>query len=450
MRNVAATLAACLLLLVTSGPPTIAEDRRLEAKVDAYLAPHLTNRDLSGTVLIARGDTIRLGKAYGMANYELNVANTLDTKFRIASVTKTFTAAAIIMLRERGALGLDDPLLRYIPDYPKGEKITVEQLLRHRAGIPVPEDLEMRREHVSIEDVIGRLKREPLDFEPGTDDRYSGSGYKLLAYIVQRASGRSYGDFLRGSVFQPLGMADSGEDRDEPILPNRASGYLPGPGRIGLKNAYWIDLSSSIGSGSLYSTAKDLHRWARAVCSERLFRWKALPYPFGWGRRSYFGHPLIEQSGVEEGFCSYLAVSPEDGLIVVCLSNVQAGAFQRFGKDLVALALGKECETAAVHRMVAPPGFSPDLYAGRYASPEADSFLRGIRLIAEGGQLYYRWDKIPSRRWLMPISDTEFLDRTEGAKIRVERDGDGPAKRLTMTWGAGGPGIVYRRLDSAR
>jgi CubicO group peptidase (beta-lactamase class C family) len=450
MRNVANTRAVCLLLLATSGPPTIAADRQLEAKVDAYLAPHLANRDFSGTVLIARRNMIRLGKAYGMANYELNVANTLDTKFRIASVTKTFTAAAVIMLRERGVLGLDDPLRKFIPDYPKGEKITVEQLLRHRAGIPVPEDLEMRREHLSIEEVIGRLKHEPLDFEPGTGDQYSGSGYKLLAYIVQRTSGRSYEDFLRGAVFQPLRMADTSEAHDEPILPNRASGYLPGPGRIGLKNAYWIDLSSSIGSGSLLSTAKDLHRWAQAVNSEQLFRWKALASPFGWGKRSYFGHSLIEQSGVEEGFCSYLAISPEDGLIVVCLSNVQSGAFQQFGKDLVALALGKDCETAAVHRMADLPGLSPDLCAGRYDSPGADVFLRGIRLIAEGGQLYYRWDKIPSRRWLMPISDTEFWDRTEGAKIRVERNRDGTAKRLTMTWGKGDPGIVYRRLDPVR
>jgi hypothetical protein len=179
-----------------------------------------------------------------------------------------------------------------------------------------------------------------------------------------------------------------------------------------------------------------------------LFRWRALRYPYGWGKRNYFGRSLIEQSGVEEGFCSYLAVSPEDGLIVVCLSNVQAGAFQQFGKDLVALALGKDCQAAEVRRVIDPPRLCPDLYAGSYDSPGTEVFLRGIRLIAEGGELYYRWDKIPSRRWLMPLSDTEFLDRTEGAKIRVERDRGGKATRLTMTWGTGGPGIVYRRGDA--
>jgi CubicO group peptidase (beta-lactamase class C family) len=238
MRSASRTLATCLLLSLITGPPTIAGDRELEARVDAYLAPHLANRDFSGTVLIARGDTIRLGKGYGMSNYELNVANTLDTKFRIASVTKTFTAAAVVMLMERNVLGLDDPLRKFIPDYPKGEKITVEYLLRHRAGIPVPADLEMRREHLSIEEVTKRIEHEPLDFEPGTADQYSGSGYKLLAYIVQRASGRSYEEFLRDGLFRPLRMADTGEDHDEPILSNRASGYLPGPGRVGLKNAY--------------------------------------------------------------------------------------------------------------------------------------------------------------------------------------------------------------------
>jgi CubicO group peptidase (beta-lactamase class C family) len=450
MRSAASTLAISLLFFWMSGLPANAEDRTLEARVDAYLAPHLANRDFSGAVLIARRDTILLGKGYGMANCELNVANTLDTKFRIASVTKTFTAAAIVILIERGVVGLDDPLRKFIPDYPNGEKITVDQLLRHRAGIPVPEDLEMRREHLEIEEVIERFKHKPLDFEPGTGDQYSGSGYKLLAYIVQRASGRAYEEFLRDAVFRPLRMADTGEDRDEPILLNRASGYLPGPGPIGLKNAYWIDLSSAIGSGSLFSTAKDLHRWGRAVHSERLFRWSALPYPYGWGKRNYFGRTLIEQSGVEEGFCSYLAVFPEDGLIVACLSNVQSGAFQHFGKDLVALALGKDCETATVRRAIDLPRLPLDLYAGRYDSPETEGFLRDIRLIAEGGQLYYRWDKTPSRRWLMPISDTEFLDRTEGATIRVERAPGGKAARLTMMWVTGGQGIVYRRLDAVR
>ena len=283
MRNVAYTLAVCLLLFVSSGPAR-AEDRQLEARVDAYLAPHLANRDFSGTVLIAHGDKIRLGKAYGMANYELNVANTLDTKFRIASITKTFTAAAIVMLSERGALGLDDPLRRFIPDYPKGEKMTVQQLL----GICGDPGAGRSRDATGASLDRGRhraAKREPLDFEPGTDDRYSGSGYKLLAYVVQRASGRSYDDFLWVFRLSAAAHGRHGEDRDEPILANRASGYLPGPGRIGLKNAYWIDLSSSIGSGSLYSTAKDLHRWGQAVASEQLFRWKALPYPFGWGKQ---------------------------------------------------------------------------------------------------------------------------------------------------------------------
>ena len=367
MRIVAVTLAVSLLLFVSSGPPTIAEDRQLEAKVDAY-STHIANRDFSGTVLIAHGDTIQLGKAYGMANYELNVANTLDTKFRIASVTKTFTAAAVIMLRERGALGLDDPLRKYIPDYPKGEKISVELLLRHRGDPRAgrPRDATgsplHRGRHRAAQAPAARLRaghRRPIQ------------RLGLQAAVLHRAAGLRpvLRRFPQACVFQPLLMADTGEDRDEPILPNRASGYLPGPGRIGLKNAYWIDLSSSIGSGSLYSTAKDLHRWGQAVSSERLFRWKALPYPFGWGKRSYFGHTLIEQSGVEEGFCSYLAVSPEDGLVVVCLSNVQAGAFQQFGKDLVALALGKDCETAAIHRVVAPPRLLPRAFMPDATTP---------------------------------------------------------------------------------
>ena len=260
--------------------------RKLQARVDAYLAPYVANRDFSGFVLIARGDDVLVNKGYGMANFKLGVPNTADTKFRIASLTKTFTAAAIVMLKERGLLSFDDKLGKFLPDFPKGDKITLLQMLLHKSGIPNPDDTATFHQQIPLDAVVMSIGKKPLDFDPGTTDKYSNGGYLVLARVVEKVSGQSYESFLRKNIFEPLRMKDTGNFQEEPIVPHRASGYLPGPGIEKIENAPVHNLSTSIGSGSLYSTANDLLRWARAVRSEKLYKRTALPYPFGWGSAS--------------------------------------------------------------------------------------------------------------------------------------------------------------------
>ncbi len=228
-------------LAAFSQPP----GQSLEAKVDAYIAPYVEAKDFSGAVLLAKGDRILLRKGYGLADQELGVANGPETKFQIASVTKTFTAAAVALLEKQGLLHLDDPLAKYIPDFPRGGEIRIAHLLAHSSGIPdvysLPEYEEMKTRRVSAADLIALLKTKPLDFAPGTASSYSNSGYVLLAEIVEKVSGRSYQDFLRERIFAPLHLDHTGPWERQPIVPGRAAGYEPWLAPVGLIDPKTLD-----------------------------------------------------------------------------------------------------------------------------------------------------------------------------------------------------------------
>src|SRR5213078_3147724 len=269
------------LLVTVSGPApgqvSANPDRQLEAQVDAYLRPYLDLGGFNGSVLIAKGGRVLLSKGYGMANYELNVINTPQTKFHLGSVSKTFTAAAIMLLLEQGKLSVRDPLTRYIPDYPNGEKITIHHLLTNTSGIPnvnnFPEYATQSKFPHTPADLIAMFKQKPLDFEPGTRGYIeSNSNYNLLAYIIEKISGQSYGDFLRQQIFDPLGLRDTNHDGDASVLiANKASGYVP-VGAMSVENAPYLDWSIKTGNGSIYSTVEDLLSWDRALYAEKILK----------------------------------------------------------------------------------------------------------------------------------------------------------------------------------
>jgi CubicO group peptidase (beta-lactamase class C family) len=408
-----------------SGP----SQQELTNRLDAHLEPYVAGHDFSGVVLIGNENEILFRKAYGMANLELGVPNQANTKFEIASVTKTFTAAAIVMLKERGLLAYEDRLSKFLPDYPRGEKISVRHLLGHASGVPNPdyENPNYCHRKLTLDEVIETFKHKPLHFEPGTDDRYSNGGYVLLARIVERVSGQSYADFLRGQIFAPLGMGDTANFDRTMIVPNRACGYLPGPGQVGLENAPAENLSLSTGSGSLYSTADDLLRWARAVCSNRLFDRNALKYPYGWGRRNQYGHRYIEQSGISTGFMSHLIVILDQPVFIVWLSNTQSGLFGRVEKGLIAIATGGDPDKTV--KFPNPTVVNPLLLKycpGRFQGPNG----LVLRVVESNGNLYAKFDDGPVRLYLTPVSESEFFLRSEFASIVATKDRMGQVTQL--------------------
>jgi len=202
--------------------------------------------EFSGSVLVARDGQVLLDRGYGLANREWLIPNDGETKFRLGSITKQFTAVAIMILNERGLVDLDAPVKTWLPDAPASwDQVTVRRLLAHTAGVPnftSFDDFEATKTlPVTVDGLIAKFRDRPLDFQPGEDRKYSNSGYVLLTAVIEKASGKSYADFLAETVFQPLGMSDTGYDTHAAILPRRASGYAPKAG--GVVNADYWDMS---------------------------------------------------------------------------------------------------------------------------------------------------------------------------------------------------------------
>ena len=199
-----------------------------------------------GSVLVARGDDVLMSKGYGMADLDGKIGNDASTKFRLGSLTKQFTAASILLLEERGKLKVEDPVKKFLPDAPAAwDKITIFHLLTHTSGIPnftsFPEYRGSEALPTTPEKLVARFRDKPLDFEPGTEWRYSNSGYVLLGYLLERITGQKYADFLQANIFSPLGMKDSGYDSNTADIPHRAIGYELG--RNGPVKAGYIDMS---------------------------------------------------------------------------------------------------------------------------------------------------------------------------------------------------------------
>ncbi|MCI0486526.1 MAG: serine hydrolase [Blastocatellia bacterium] len=399
------------------------------AQADRYLAPYLEMKDFSGVVFLARDGKILLSKGYGMSNYEHRVPNTPQTRFHIASISKTFTAAAIAILQKKGLLSFDDKLSKFIPDYPDGDVIKLEHLLTHSAGIPdywnLPDVGKIKMSHSTLEELVAWLKTKSLDFSPGTRNQYSNSGYTLLAYIIEKASKQTYEEFLREQIFEPLGMKDTGSFFHEPLILNRASGYDPWIGPMGLINAPYYSRSLLVGSGSLYSTAEDLYRWYQAIRNKRLFGLDSLAHPYGWGERKYFGRRLIEQNGRDPGFASCLSAYLEDDLCVIVLSNIESEAVARIKQDMTAMILGEAYETPQIRSPVPVAPKLLDEYEGRYeVSPD---FVLTVEredkhLFLKGGEGPY----LP----LEPLSDKKFFYKQLYVSIIFERDASGKVTRL--------------------
>ena len=272
---------------------------------------------------------------------EWGAHNTVHTNFRIASLTKQFTAACILLLQERGRLNVHDPIARYLSGLPAAwQPITVHQLLTHTSGVPnytsSPEIAKIDRTGATPQQMIELVANEPLEFRPGTNWNYSNTGYILLGMIVEKVSGHSYADFLKANIFEPLGMSDSGYDNPTDVIKERASGYDITDGRIA--NADFIDMSVPYAAGGIYSTVEDMYRWNEALSEpSKLLSADSLKqmfteYPeaahegqhYGYGvviSRLKFGRLLYYHGGGVEGFSSSIQRYPEDRVCIITLSN---------------------------------------------------------------------------------------------------------------------------------
>lgn len=425
MRLVVGAALYALVALQPGVAAALSSSASTEQQIDAYLKPYIASRMFSGVVLVRQRGHRDIMRCFEIAGSPCK-SDALHIRFRIASITKTFTAAAIELLAERNVIRYTDSLEKYVPSFPNGRNITIRMLLLHEAGLADPDYAAFAARRASIDDLVASIASRKPYFAPGTSEAYSNAGYILLAKIIEVASGKPYGQFLNDEIFQPLGLQDTVVNDESKPIPGRVPAYVPGPPPRYVSLAHLGTSDVFVGSGILLSSASDLVRWARLFATNRLVDTPKLEYPYGWGVRRYFRDHVIVQSGEITGAISYLGYYRDRGITIVVLSNLETGPNDRIGLALGSIAAGWRAR---------PPSF-PAIYKGKMTKTVSDgayaSTVGNVSLTSDGGNRFVQWDGATDRQYLQPISSTEFFVREDSSIVTVESE-----SRFLRSWPGG-------------
>ena len=331
---------------------------RVAAAVDS-IADSLTRGPVVGmSVVVARGPDILLAKGYGMADREEQQPATAQTVYQIGSITKQFTAAAVMRLVEQGRLALSDSVTRFLSDFPtQGRMVTIQQLLNHTSGIRSYTSFMPLTDSISVAQIYDSIKVQPFDFEPGTDYRYNNSGYLLLGLILEQVTGQEYAALMRDWFFTPLGLNDTRYCGADGVAP--PTGYRPGLMDARMR-VLPVDMRGPFSAGALCSTAPDLARWTWALASGEVVRpesfaamsggsvlstGRKISYGYGLAADTAHGRPFIHHGGGIPGFVTEAGIFPGDSTILVVLLNTE-GNIRRIAERVREAALGGGTEGA--------------------------------------------------------------------------------------------------------
>ena len=368
--------------------------RYVDSVSNAAVAEH---RTAGVSVAIVKNGRMVLAKGYGFADLENDVPATAETVYRIGSVTKQFTSAAIMRLVEQGKVSLDDTLQKFLPNFPtQGNRVTVRHLLNHTSGIKSYTSLGPKwgrviRLDLAPDSVVALFANEPFDFKPGDEWRYDNSGYFLLGMIIEKVSGKPYGQYLKDELFTPLGLKSTIYCDQAPLIKHRAQGYALRPDSTFI-NAEPLSMTQPYAAGSLCSTVSDLAAWTLALSSGKVVSpasykamttpgtlndGKPLVYGFGLGVGAMGGHRKVSHNGGINGFISELHHYPEDSLVTVVLTNTGALTAIQLERLIARRALG-------IKDLPAVPIAASELarFVGEYAIGNAR-----LKLFVEGGRL---------------------------------------------------------------
>lgn len=431
------------------------------SEVNALFAPWAQGSTPGAGVLVIQEGRIVLKKGYGLANLESGSPIEPNTVFLLGSVSKQFTAMAIMILAERGKLGYDDPLSRFFPGFPAyARKITVRHLLNHTSGLEDYEQLFVKLGKISADwprsikepsekyepsaaDALRLLEQQPgLRFQPGAKWEYSNSGYMVLGQIVEKASGRRYRDFLRDVIFQPLGMTETAVyDETKPKIPNRAASYKQDGDKFA--NIDYTPLNGIYGEDNVLSTLNDMYKWDQALYTDTLVRQSTLAqaftpghlndnsttdYGFGWTVGDRLGLQYVEHGGSWLGFRNFVLRYPRQHFSVVVLSNL-AQFDPEVRANKVARIYLRDQMTLPFAREVAPGILKS--YAGKYEFERRAA----AEVTMEGGQL---WIQLPSRQRQKLLAESEtrfFVEDEEHVKVEFHRNAGGSVVSLTLLEG---------------
>lgn len=398
-------LRFALILSLAFSQVAVAQSRQEKAVINQIDKHLIENNQLyapGSALLIAKNGKIFFEKGYGTANLELNVPMKPDMVFRIGSITKQFTAVAILQLVEQGKLTLNDSIQKFIKNYHyKGRKITIENLLTHTSGIKGYEGIDAKvpnaiRVDFKPEVLIDSLDKLPLDFLPGSKYQYSNSNYFLLGKIIETISGMSYQQYLKRYIFEPAGLTSTYYDSHDEIIKNRVNGYTNVDGNY--KNAGFISMSTVYSAGALLSNVYDLYRWHQALYSGKLVKMETLqkaihPFTLSDGTISDYGYGFfikkvndilsIGHGGAIDGFRAMELYFPEKDLYIAYLCNSEQDNFIELFMHVANLAIGKENITFKDLKI---PDEQLETYIGNYTFQEDKKQF--IKIYKRDGRLY--------------------------------------------------------------
>jgi CubicO group peptidase (beta-lactamase class C family) len=434
LRSILLALAICATL---SPPLAQAQAPQTAAPASADLesivrAAYPADAPGAAVIVVLKGKILYRG-ALGLANMELGAPLHPDSVFRIGSVTKQFTAAAVLLLAEEGKLSLSDPITKFLPDYPvQGHPVTIQHLLAHTSGIrnytELPEWQSTLRNDVSVQQLIDVFKDKPFDFAPGEHWKYDNSGYILLGAIIEKISGQSYAEFLRTHLFEPLGMQSSRYEDLAKITPGRVAGYMRD--NTGWRNADYLSMSQPYSAGALLSTVDDLARWNAAIEKGELLKpasWQracssfalndgtSTRYGAGWIIGRIGPVATVEHGGGINGFNAYVLRAPAQQLYIAVLANASPPPTppQEVAVKLAARALQVPLDAPEIP---IPPA-RLDEYVGKY-------LIEGTKtcVITRDGAHLYAKEGDADRLELTPVGKDAFEVRANQARFQFQRE----------------------------
>ena len=383
------------------------------AIIENYLKAQEKVNGFSGVVLVTKDSKVLYKHAFGLANREWNVPNNVNTTFRIASITKQFTAVSILQLITKGNLALTDPLSRFYPGFPNGDSVTIHMLLNHTSGIKSFTSISgfSKLEFLSLpkDSIVALFRDEPYDFPPGSRFAYNNSGYFLLATIIEKLSGLDYETYLRTNILFKFGLLHTGVEKTDSIMLRNATGYRFTP--TGWKKSKPISMEFPLGGGNLVSTVDDLFMWQKALFGKKLlpdslFEKMTTPYLNRYGYAldidSLGRHKRIGHDGNISGFGSYCYYYPDDGLSVIVLSNKQ-GNIQWLGQAIAALVFDMPVILPYHHKEIKIDPIILEPFTGTYQTPEKAT----LEVISQGAKLYRKAGN--NLIELKPESQTKFF-----------------------------------------
>jgi CubicO group peptidase (beta-lactamase class C family) len=419
------------------------------AYIDAFYSS-LKGRETSGiAVLVARDGEILYKKGFGFADIKNKIPATPDTKFRIGSVTKQFTAAAILKLQESNLISVNDKLSKFIPDFPRGDEVTIHQLLTHISGIHSYTNKHDFTETVinpiTPDSLVNLIKKDPYDFNPGEQFSYNNSGYFLLGYIISKVSGQTYDEYLKTTFFDPLGMNNTGIHYAGIKLSNEAKGYNNNGSKY-IETMNW-NMSWAGAAGAIYSTVDDLLKWNQALYGGKVLNEKSMKaalttvtlttgnplpmqYAYGLVHSYYRGQPIISHGGGLHGFITQLAYFPKEKLSVVMFSNADNPEVNFDPNKIAEAFLWQKMDKQASFAAISLPAEKLKLFEGRYAIAN----MGVLTITTDANKIFSQVSSQPSLE-IVPYSENDFFWKTGNAQIKFTKDSTGAYTRAIVYQG---------------